>query len=106
MSRISEDSRAKGGRRFKFLRNKFFITGCLFVVWVAFFDENDLVDRFQNMREIHKLKDEKSFYFKQFKEDSLRLNELETNNENLERFAREQYLMKKKNEDVFVIVKK
>ena len=40
---------------------------------------------------------------KKFENDRNRLNELRTNNENLEKFAREQYLMKKPNEDIFII---
>jgi len=36
-------------------------------------------------------------------EDSIRMNELRTDNENLEKFAREQYLMKRENEEIFII---
>jgi cell division protein FtsB len=50
------------------------------------------------------MEDEKQYYLERIEEDSRRLNELKTDRDNLEKFAREQYFMKKENEDVFVIV--
>jgi cell division protein FtsB len=47
---------------------------------------------------------EKEYYQQKIEEDRRRIDELKTNTENLEKFAREQYLMKKDNEDIFVIV--
>ena len=86
------------------LKNKYVIASLLFIVWVAFFDQNNLVERMQNRKELNQLKEDKVYYEEQIKENAARLNELKTNNDNLEKFAREQYLMKKDNEDVFVIV--
>ncbi len=86
------------------LKNKYVIASVLFVVWVAFFDQNNLVERMQNRKELNQLKEDKVYYEEKIKENAARLNELKTNNDNLEKFAREQYLMKKDNEDVFVIV--
>ena len=106
MERDTENNTIRERRKYRFLRNKYFVTAFLFIIWVAFFDENNLVERFQNMREMHKLKEEKAYYHEMIKEDATRLKELKTNNDNLEKFAREQYLMKKDDEDVFVIVKK
>ena len=106
METITGSTNLRGKRKFRFFRNKYFVTAFLFFMWVAFFDENNLVERFQNMREMHKLKEEKEYYQEKIKEDAARLKELKTNKDNLEKFAREQYLMKKDDEDVFVIVKK
>ena len=50
------------------------------------------------------LKKEKAYYENKIKEDNRKIQELLGNKENLEKFAREQYLMKKPNEDIFVIV--
>ena len=47
---------------------------------------------------------QKLYYIEKIKTDSARLYQLKTDNENLEKFAREQYLMKKDDEEVFVIV--
>lgn len=87
------------------VRNKYVIATALFVVWVAFFDENNLVERFQNLIELSQLKESKEYYIRKIKEDAQQLKELKTNNENLEKYAREQYLMKRNNEEIFVIVK-
>ncbi len=89
---------------FRKLRNKYIITGIIFAIWVLFIDQNNLVERFQNLREKRQLEQDKAYYIEKKEEDAARLRELKTNDENLEKFAREQYLMKKKNEDVFIIV--
>jgi cell division protein DivIC len=86
-------------------RNKYLLAFMLFVLWLAFFDENNLVERFQNLRELWKLRENKEYFINKIEEDAERLKELKTNKENLEKYAREQYLMKRDNEDVFIIVK-
>jgi cell division protein FtsB len=55
------------------------------------------------LRKIHNLEKEKEYYLQKIENDRNRLKELQTNSENLEKFAREQYYMKKPNEDIFVI---
>ena len=65
---------------------------------------SNLVDRVQNMNLLHQLEKDKMYYIEKIKEDSVKLYELKTDSKNLEKFAREQYLMKKKNEDIFIIV--
>ena len=88
----------------KWLKNKFVVAAIIFIVWICFLDENNLLERFQNLKELRQLKADKEYYQEKIEVDSKRLNELKTDNDNLEKFAREQYLMKKDNEDVFVIV--
>ncbi len=88
----------------KWLKNKFVLAAIIFTVWISFLDENNLLERFQNLRELKQLKADREYYQEKIEEDTKRLNELKTDNDNLEKFAREQYLMKKDNEDVFVIV--
>jgi cell division protein DivIC len=85
-------------------RNKFMIATAIFILWIAFFDDDNLIERFQNISQIRKLNKDKEYYIQKISEDSERLKELKTNNKNLEKYAREQFLMKKDNEDVFVIV--
>jgi cell division protein DivIC len=86
------------------VKNKFFITFIVFLLYVLFFDQNNLMDRFEAMSKLKQLKKDKEYFIQKIDEDTKRMNELKTNNENLEKFAREQYLMKKPNEDVFIIV--
>ena len=88
----------------KSLRNKYLMAVMVFLVWLMIFDNNSLIDRVKYLNTLHEMKDEKQYYLERIDEDSRRLNELKTDRDNLEKFAREEYFMKKENEDVFVIV--
>ncbi len=87
-----------------YVGNKYLVTLILFAVWVMFFDRNNLMDRYRLIREVNQLNKDKVYYKERIFEDSARLEELKTSPDNLEKFAREQYLMKKDNEDIFIIV--
>src|ERR1700761_1086903 len=87
-------------------KNKYFLIAAAFVVWMIFFDTNDLFSQYQYHQELSKLKQERDFYQKETAKVAKDLDELTSNPEKLEKFAREKYLMKKDNEDVFVIVDK
>lgn len=89
---------------FRKLMNKYTMTLLIFLVWLTFFDRNNLVEKMQLSRKITTLEKEKDYYLKKIEEDNRKMQELLSNKDNLEKFAREQYLMKNKNEDIFVIV--
>jgi cell division protein FtsB len=86
-------------------KNKFFLVALAFAVWMVFFDKNDLLSQYQYHQEVSKLKTERDFYKLQNVKVSKDLDELNSDPQKLEKFAREKYLMRKDNEDVFVIVK-
>ncbi len=88
----------------KALRNKYVLTALVFLFWLLLFDQNNLAERRKSNRVYNQLLEEKGYYLQKIEVDRKRINELKTNTENLEKFAREQYLMKKDNEDIFVIV--
>jgi cell division protein DivIC len=83
--------------------NKFLIAIVFFVAWVVFIDSDNLIEQFSGRKRIRELEKEKQYYIEKIKEDSIKLNELKTNKKNLEKFAREQYFMKKENEDIYII---
>ena len=83
-------------------RHKYFITLLAFGVIMVFLDENSLVQRAKHQEEIKTLNEEIAKYRKQFEEDTRKLKELTNNPEALEKIAREKYLMKKPNEDIFI----
>jgi cell division protein DivIC len=85
------------------LKNKYLLSLSFFLLWILFFDQNNLLDRYKLVREVHQLQKDRLYYIERIRSDSARLDELMTGSENLEKFAREQYLMKKDNEDIFVI---
>jgi len=88
------------------LRNKYLIAALVFLVWLFLFDRNSLIDRIKYAHDLKEMEAEKEYYLERIEEDSRRLEELKTDRENLEKFAREQFFMKKDNEDVYVIVEK
>jgi len=87
-------------------KNKYFLVSLAFLVWMVFFDKNDLFSQYQYRQQVSKLKQEREFYQKETDKVKKDLDELTSNPKKLEKFAREKYLMKKDNEDVFVIVQK
>jgi cell division protein FtsB len=86
-------------------KNKYTLSLILFFSWIFFFDQNNLIDRISNIQQLHQLEQDRYYYLEKIKQDTERLKELKSNSENLEKFAREQYLMKKPNEDIFIIEK-
>jgi cell division protein DivIC len=85
-------------------RNKYFLTLAIFIIWLILLDSNNLVDRYRQLSDLRKLKAEKEYYIKKIEADRSKLNELKTDNHNLEKFAREQYRMKKKDEDLYIVM--
>lgn len=88
----------------KWVRNRYFLTLLAFLVYMLFFDRHDIISQLQLRGELGKLEENKEYYKKQIDQTTQDLEELLTNKQNLEKFAREKYLMKKPDEDVFVIV--
>lgn len=78
------------------------ITILTFVVVIGFVDENSWLQRIKYRSEINQLNAEIENYRKRYEEDTEKLKELTSNPEYLEKIAREKYLMKKPEEDVFV----
>jgi len=90
-------------RLFNLFRNKYFLVSLAFIVFMIFFDKNDLFSQYQYYQQVSKLKQERDFYLKETAKVNKDLEELTSDPKELEKFAREKYLMKKDNEDVFVI---
>ena len=85
-------------------RNKYLLTTLIFLIWVLLLDSNNIVARYKDMRELHKLKIDREYYIQRIEADRQKLHELKTDNHNLEKFAREQYRMKKPDEDLYIIL--
>ena len=88
----------------KTFRNFYVITGLIFLTWMFFLDSNDFLSRFRLSSKLKSLESEKAYYEQKIKEVEKDREELFGDRESLEKFAREKYLMKKENEDVFIIV--
>jgi hypothetical protein len=71
---------------------------------MLFLDSNDLYTQYRLRNQLKNLNQEKEFYLKKIDEVQLEREQLLTDTEALEKFAREKYLMKKETEDLYVIV--
>jgi cell division protein DivIC len=91
-------------RLLPYLRNKYLLTIFLVFIWITFFDRNNFIVRARMIRDVHQLNKDCKYYREKIVNDSARLVELHSSPEMLEKYAREQYLMKKDNEEIFVIV--
>lgn len=83
-------------------QHKYLITIATFLVIIVFLDENSLIQRAKHRQEINHLNSEIEKFRKQYEEDTRKLKELTVNPEEMEKIAREKYLMKKPNEDIFI----
>ena len=90
----------------KIFKNFYFVTGFIFLVWMLFLDNNDLISQLRLSSKYNDLLEEKEYYQEKIKEVELDREGLMSDEELLEKFARERYLMKHAEEDLFVIVKK
>jgi cell division protein DivIC len=87
-----------------FLRNKYVLVLLGYLVYMIFFDSNDFRSQWKLYRQKSKLEREETYYKKQIKEVKKEQSLLFSDMAQLEKFAREHYLMKRDSEDIFVIV--
>ncbi len=86
------------------IKNKYFLATFLVIGWVLFFDKNDVLSQLDLTRQVNKLRSEKKYFTDEIQKNKRDMMELRTNPKNLEKFARENYLMKKDNEVIYVLV--
>jgi len=83
--------------------NKYLITGIAFAIWMLFFDRNDVILQVKRIRDLNRLQESEQVMTQKIAETKKELNLLKTNPLTLEKYAREKYLMKRDNEDLFII---
>ena len=86
------------------LNNKYFITILVFGVWMLFFDNNNFIAQIRLNQSHNELEMERDYYLSEIDKDRKATLELITDTLTLEKFGREQYLMKRDNEDIYLIV--
>jgi cell division protein DivIC len=87
----------------KILTNKYLIATVLFLVFLVFFDDRDLVSNYRHTRQLKALKQSKQYYEDEITKTRQELKQLRTDAALLEKYAREKYLMKRDNEDIFLV---
>lgn len=85
------------------ISNKFFLATLAFIIYITIFDQNSLIDRYRLSRRISQLEKQKQHYLDEIEQNNRKMEELQSSTDNLEKFAREEYLMKKKEEVIFVV---
>ncbi|MEO1219543.1 MAG: septum formation initiator family protein [Bacteroidota bacterium] len=86
------------------IRNPYLLVGIGFLTWMLFFDSEDLITQYRVWNQLKKLKDDKAYYLERIESIHRDREELMTQEELLEKFAREKYYMKRPTEDVYVFV--
>lgn len=87
-----------------YLKNFYFIIAVFFLIWMLFVDSNDVFSQLKLRKKVTTLEQEKEYYLEKIEEVKKDREELLSNQELLEKFAREKYLMKKKTEDIYLVV--
>lgn len=88
------------------LKNKYTVTLSFFILWIIFIDDYNLIKQYNLQQNVKELKEKKEYYRSQITKDSTALHNLKKNKTEQEKFAREKFLMKKNNEDIFIIRRK
>ena len=87
----------------KVVTNKYFIAVVIFACWTLFFDQNDWFSLQQRQKELNGVKDNITYLNTEISRMNAERNNLLTNPQKLEQYARENYRMKHEGEDVYVI---
>ena len=88
----------------KLIKNYYLVLGTFFIIWLAFFDSNDLYSQYSLAQKLNTLNEDRAYYLEKIEEVNKDREELLSNPDLLEKFAREKYLMKKQSEDLYVVV--
>lgn len=87
---------------FAIVSNVYVLVLTIFVIWMVFFDTNSLLIHLELRKEIKKLEKQQEFLREEIAKDKKIIDKL-SDPEELEKFAREQYYLKKKNEEIYLI---
>lgn len=85
-------------------KNFYFIVSVVFLLWMFFFDSNDAFTQYQRYEKLKKLETDSTYFLKGIRKIEKERKALDKNPRKLERFAREKHFLKKKAEDVYIVV--
>ena len=89
---------------FSVLKNKYFVALLVFLGVMFFFDENDVFVQLDRKQQLTVLEAKKKFYEEAVAKTQKQLTDLQSNSQAIEKYARENFYMKKSNEDLFIVV--
>lgn len=85
------------------LKNKYLLTGVFFAIWMFFLDQKDIISAFERRNKLNDLQKSEQHLKKLITESHQELDLLKNNAQSIEKYAREKYMMKKDNEDLFIV---
>jgi len=88
------------------LKNKYFLSFAAFAAIMLFFDKNDIFTQSERVKELRDLRQSKAYYQTQIAAETKELEQLKSDPATLEKYAREKYMMKRDNEELFIIPEK
>jgi cell division protein FtsB len=88
----------------KHLSNKYILTLIAFGIWVIFFSSNNMLSQRKLRKQLKEQKTERDYYLREIEINKRNIYLLDNDLEHLERIAREKFLMKRDNEDIFIFV--
>ena len=86
-------------------KNFYFLFFLSFILWMIIIDSNGFINRYRLSKKLSELNTQKEFYVKEINKVTLDKEKFESDEELLEKYAREEYLMKKESEDIFYVIK-
>ena len=95
-------SKIKNNKWIRIFSNKYLIITVLFIIWMLFFDTNSYLIHHELNNDIKKLEKNKEEYLEEIMNDKLFIEKMKDSSE-IEKFAREQYYLKRKNEEIYLI---
>ncbi len=88
---------------FRIISNKYVLSTVTFLVWMLFLDVNSYLIHHELNHEIEELEENIQYYQSEIARDRKQLEELTSDLEKLEKFAREQYWMNRPGEEIYLI---
>ncbi len=85
------------------LKNKYLLAGSFFVIWMLFFDPKDIPSGFERKQKLNELQNSEQHLDDLITESQKELQLLKNDAQSIEKYAREKYMMKKDNEDLFIV---
>ncbi len=98
--------RFKESGLFRIIRNKYLLVTVAFFAWIVFFDSNSIIEWSGIRSNINRQEKEKTYYKQEIKSAEEKLQELSSNRDSLEKFAREEFYFHEEDEDLYIVKKK
>lgn len=103
MKTAEQNTAPKKRKWFKQLLNKYVIVSVLFVVWMLFFDQNSYLIHRDLDKQIKELKHDKRTFTEKLEKEKQKIDRMKKDSNEIERVARERHLLKKADEDIFIV---